>query len=146
MCWSLCPYESVTPNACSWRSLTRIGSEEKKQHLLNILSSTAGNKQAEARTQKGAEEQYRRVDHRKIQRAQLQARLCSNRCCSERTRKRCTAVGFSVSAALHLESQLARHLESDSAASRRYVLHAAHGSNLPSAAQSGWCALRSCSA
>ena len=21
MCWSLCPYESVTPNACSWRSL-----------------------------------------------------------------------------------------------------------------------------
>ena len=22
MCWSLCPYESVTPNACSWRSLT----------------------------------------------------------------------------------------------------------------------------
>ena len=21
MCWSLCPHESVTPNACSWRSL-----------------------------------------------------------------------------------------------------------------------------
>jgi hypothetical protein len=43
--------------------VTRIGSEKKKQHLLNILSSTAGNKQAEARTQKGAEEQYRKVDH-----------------------------------------------------------------------------------
>ena len=23
MCWSLCPYESVTPNACSWRSLVQ---------------------------------------------------------------------------------------------------------------------------
>ncbi len=22
--WSLCPYESVTPNACSWRSMTHI--------------------------------------------------------------------------------------------------------------------------
>jgi hypothetical protein len=22
MCWSICPYESVTPNACSWRSLS----------------------------------------------------------------------------------------------------------------------------
>ena len=22
MCWSLCPYESVTPNACAWRSVT----------------------------------------------------------------------------------------------------------------------------
>ena len=24
MCWSLCPYESVTPNACSWWSLVRV--------------------------------------------------------------------------------------------------------------------------
>ncbi len=24
MCWSLCPYESVTPNACSWRSLQEL--------------------------------------------------------------------------------------------------------------------------
>jgi hypothetical protein len=24
MCWSLCPHESVTPNACSWRSLLKM--------------------------------------------------------------------------------------------------------------------------
>ncbi len=24
MCWSLCPYESVTPNACSWRSVDNV--------------------------------------------------------------------------------------------------------------------------
>ncbi len=24
MCWSLCPYESVKPNACSWRSLVKV--------------------------------------------------------------------------------------------------------------------------
>ncbi len=24
MSWSLCPYESVTPNACSWRSLVPV--------------------------------------------------------------------------------------------------------------------------
>jgi hypothetical protein len=28
MCWSLCPYESVTPNACSWRSLILEFAEE----------------------------------------------------------------------------------------------------------------------
>ena len=27
MCWSLCPYESVTQNACSWRSLCVSNSE-----------------------------------------------------------------------------------------------------------------------
>ncbi len=31
MCWSLCPYESVTLNACSWRSLRTSGQRRRRQ-------------------------------------------------------------------------------------------------------------------
>ena len=39
MCWSLCPYESVTPNACSWRSVFMSLQEIKNDLSLNIFVS-----------------------------------------------------------------------------------------------------------
>ena len=41
MCWSLCPYESVTPNACSWRSLIKTVSVQ-----LNTRPQYAGDGEA----------------------------------------------------------------------------------------------------
>jgi hypothetical protein len=38
MCWSLCPYELVTQNACSWRTLTMQNSPSPSPSL-NMIST-----------------------------------------------------------------------------------------------------------
>ena len=39
MCWSLCPYESVTPNACSWRSLVHCSNLKIQQPRIRSASA-----------------------------------------------------------------------------------------------------------